>query len=80
MSGYREQLCTHWQLNASPLSQNIHHFHFHFTDEELNGRNSLAAQRLRLRAFTAMGLGLIPDRGTKIPHAIQHRKKTKNIM
>ena len=40
---------------------------------------SLAVQWLRLRTSTAGGSGLIPGRGTKIPHAVQHgQKKKKN--
>ena len=35
----------------------------------------LAVQWLRPRAFTAGGMGLIPGRGTKIPHAVQWQKK-----
>ena len=34
-------------------------------------------QWLRLRAFTAKGLGLIPDQGTKIPQATQRSQKNK---
>ena len=34
-------------------------------------------QWLELHAFTAVGTGLIPDQGTKIPHAIQPKKKKK---
>ena len=34
-------------------------------------------QWLELHAFTAVGTGLIPDQGTKIPHAIQQKKKKK---
>ena len=33
--------------------------------------NSLAVQWLGLHAFTAEGMGSIPGRGTKIPHASQ---------
>ena len=36
---------------------------------------SLVVQWLRLRAFNAGGVGLIPGRGTKIPHATQVAKK-----
>ena len=38
---------------------------------------SLVVQWLRLRASTAGGTGLIPGRGTKIPHAAQRGKKKK---
>ena len=34
-------------------------------------------QRLRLGAFTAMGLALISDRETKIPQAKQHGQEEK---
>ena len=37
----------------------------------------LMVQWLELHAFTAVGTGLIPDQGTKIPHAIQQKKKKK---
>ena len=36
---------------------------------------SLAVQWLRLRASTAVGVGLIPGQGTKIPHAMQRGQK-----
>ena len=39
--------------------------------------NSLAVQLLRLGAFTAMGLGLIPGWGTKIPQAARPKRKKK---
>ena len=35
---------------------------------------SLEVQWLRLHASTARGMGLIPDPGTKIPHAMQRKK------
>ena len=34
-------------------------------------------QGLGPHAFTAVGTGLIPGQGTKIPHAIQPKKKKK---
>ena len=37
--------------------------------------NSLAVQWLRLCACTAGGMGLIPGRGTKIPHATGRSQK-----
>lgn len=37
----------------------------------------LAAQRLRLYATNAGGMGSIPCRETKIPHALQHGLKIK---
>ena len=40
--------------------------------------NSLVVQRLGLSAFTAMGLGSIPGRGTKIPQATRHSQKNNN--
>ena len=41
--------------------------------------DSLAVQWLRVHAFTAMGLGSIPDQGTKIPSALQlMAQKEKN--
>ena len=40
------------------------HFYSHLKTVE-----SLVVQWLRLHAFTAMGLGSIPDQGTKIPSA-----------
>ena len=39
--------------------------------------NSLAVQWLGLRASAAGGVGLIPGRGTKIPHAAQPKGKEK---
>ena len=41
--------------------------------------NSLAVQWLRLQAFTAKGLGLIPGRGAKIPQAVGHVQKKKKV-
>ena len=44
--------------------------------------NSLVVQWLRLHTFTAVGLGSIPGRGTKIPQAVLHgqtNKETLNI-
>ena len=38
---------------------------------------SLVVQWLRLHAFTAEGLGSIPDRGAKILHAVQGSQKKK---
>ena len=40
-------------------------------------RNSLAVQWLGLCAFTAEGLGSIPDWGTKISQATRHSQKKK---
>ena len=37
-------------------------------------------QWLRLSAFTAVGSGLIPGRGTKIPQAVQHIQKEKRVI
>ena len=51
--------------------------------QKLYAGNSLAAQWLKLRDSTAGGLGSIPDRGTKIPHASSYGQKpeqNKNIM
>ena len=39
--------------------------------------NSLVVQWLGLSALTAMGLGLIPGQGTKIPQASSVAKKKK---
>ena len=39
--------------------------------------NSLVVQWLELRAFTAMGLGLIPGWGTKIMQAVWHSTARK---
>ena len=36
----------------------------------VNPGASLAVQWLRLQAASARGAGLIPDQGTKIPHAV----------
>ena len=36
---------------------------------------SLVAQWLRLQVSIAGGLGLIPGRGSKIPHAVWHSKE-----
>ena len=38
---------------------------------------SLVAQWLRLHTVNAGGGGLIPDQGSKIPHATQHSQKIK---
>ena len=38
---------------------------------------SLAVQWLRLHASTSGGAGLIPGRGTRIPHAAQSGQKKK---
>ena len=40
---------------------------------------SLVVQWLRLHVSDAGGLGLIPGRGTKIPQAMQHGPKNKEI-
>ena len=40
-------------------------------------RNSLVVQWLGLSASTTGGTGLIPDQGTKIPHAMRHSPKKK---
>ena len=40
---------------------------------------SLAVQWLRLHASTAGDVGSIPDRGTKIPHAVQWGRKKKVV-
>ena len=37
---------------------------------------SLAVPWVRFCASNAEGAGLIPGQGTKIPHAVQHRKQT----
>ena len=39
---------------------------------------SLEAQWLRLHASTAGDMGSIPDQGTKVPYAIQKKKKKKS--
>ena len=41
------------------------------------GGTSLVVQWLRLCTSTAGGMGLIPGRGTKIPHATHGQKKKK---
>ena len=41
------------------------------------GKRSLAVQWLGLRDFTAGDAGLIPCQGTKIPHTVWSKKKTK---
>ena len=40
---------------------------------------SLAVQWLKLHASTAGDVGLIPSWGTKIPHAMRHGQKKKEI-
>ena len=39
--------------------------------------NFLVVQWLGLQASTAVGVGLIPGRQTKIPHAVWHGQKIK---
>ena len=39
--------------------------------------SSLVVQWLGVSAFTAVGLGSVPNQGTKIPQAAQHSQKTK---
>ena len=41
---------------------------------------SLEAQWLRLHASTAGDMGSIPDQGTKVPYAIQNKKKKKSTI
>ena len=41
---------------------------------------SLVVQWLRICASTAGGMGLIPDLGSKIPHALQCSQKKKKDM
>ena len=43
------------------------------------GGTSLAVQWLRLHTSTAVGTGLIPGWGTKIPHAMRHGPKTRKM-
>ena len=45
-----------------------------------NMGTSLVVQWLRLFTSTAGGAGLVPGWGTKIPHALQPRKKVPLIM
>ena len=42
--------------------------------------NSLAIQWLGLSTSTAGGMGSIPGRGTKIPHAAQHGQKNDKVL
>ena len=42
-----------------------------------NDRNAGGVQWLRLSAFTAVGLGSVPGRGTKNPQAAWHGQKKK---
>ena len=44
------------------------------------GWTSLVVQWLGLNTSNARGKGLIPDPGTKIPHAAQHGQKIKKIL
>ena len=46
-----------------------------FPSQEIIPGNSLMVQWLRLGVFTAVGLGLTPGQGTKIPQAMQHSRK-----
>ena len=50
--------------------------------QEIQSRDFPAVQWLRLRALDAERTGLIPDQGTKIPHATQRsqKKKKRNIL
>ena len=43
--------------------------------ENTNHGTSLVVQWLRLRASNAEGMGSIPGRGTRIPHALRHHQK-----
>ena len=45
--------------------------------KNFEGGTSLAVQWLRLHASIAGGAGSIPDRGTKIPHAMRCSQKKK---
>ena len=47
--------------------------------KKIYGGTSLVVQWLRLRASTAGGTGSIPGQGTKIPHAVPHGQKRKDI-
>ena len=38
---------------------------------------SLVVQGLRLHASKAVGIGSIPSQGTKIPHAVQQKRRRK---
>ena len=53
---------THRVTNTFTFSK-----HRETSEQQICLGNSLAVQRIELDAFTAMGLGLIPDRGTKDP-------------
>ena len=48
-------------------------------DKRRKPATSLVVQWLRLYTSTAGGMGSIPDRGTKIPHAVQHNQKIKEF-
>ena len=52
-------------------------FFFHLIYIKNLSGTSLAVQWLRLRASNSGHTGLIPGRGTKIPHAVGHGQKKK---
>ena len=61
------------------MSQN--YMHQQCSSQKWNeGGNSLGAQWLALGAFTAVGLGSVPGRGTKNPQAAWHGQKKKKEM
>ena len=55
---------------------------FNYMYKTCNVGNSLAMQCLGLCASAAGGMGLVPGQGTKIPHAVQPKKKKqkKHVM
>ena len=69
--------CTNLQFVKNVLSVKQNKTSYTFIFKKWGAGNSLAVQWLGLSAFTAMGLGSISGRGTKIPQATRHDQKRK---
>ena len=48
--------------------------------QKIGWKNSLVVQWLRLCVSNAEGVGLTPNWGSKIPHALWHGPKKKNVV
>ena len=79
----RRQQATHEQDQRSGLGQDTAKVEalglFTRKEKLVSHGNSLAVQRLGLSTFTADGLGSIPGWGIKIPQALWHSQKNKNV-